>query len=156
MKRILKLIAILKKRYPAIPCNEKSFRDEILYNPRKEIWNLTVTVTKWRSNIYEIDWWGLRSALHSPRNRNASEWRGNPVQVKGTAVWWELVKVLCSSHTCQGLFSLTHLNRVGRGRYIYNKKGKHPILFSDDCGLRELEKCKKHQSFFVEKCKKIW
>ena len=37
MKRIMKLIALLKKRHPAIPCNEKSFTDEILYNPRKEI-----------------------------------------------------------------------------------------------------------------------
>jgi hypothetical protein len=37
MKKILKLIAILKKRHPEIPCNERSFRDEILYNPRKEI-----------------------------------------------------------------------------------------------------------------------
>ena len=42
--------------------------------------------------------------------------------------------VLCSSYVRQGLFLLTHLNRVGRGSYGLNstKKGSSLVFYGDE------------------------
>ena len=56
--------------------------------------------------------------------------------------------VLCSSYVCQGLFSFTHLNRVGRGNYDLNsgdydlrlEKVKINLVVSGNCCIFVLRK----------------